>query len=47
MAQLIDGLCRRYHQPPSVILQEDASYVMHMLTLADAASEDKEEEDLG
>jgi len=32
-AELVDGLCQRWGQPPSVILQEDAGYVLRMLTI--------------
>ena len=36
-AELVDGLCQRWGQPPSVILQEDAGYVLRMLAILAAA----------
>src|SRR3972149_88826 len=32
-AELVDGLCQRWGQPPSVILRENAGYVLRMLTI--------------
>ena len=32
-AELVDGLCQRWGQPPSVILAEDAHYVLRMLAV--------------
>ena len=32
-AELVDGLCQRWGVPPSVVLQEDAHYILRMLTI--------------
>lgn len=32
---MIDGLCQRYSCPPSVILQEDADYVLGLVQLVE------------
>ena len=31
--ELVDGLCQRWGVPPSVVLQEDAHYILRMLTI--------------
>ena len=36
-AELVDGLCQRWGVPPSVVLQEDAGYVLRMLAIIAAA----------
>ena len=36
-AELVDGLCQRWGVPPSVVLQEDAGYVLRMLAILGAA----------
>lgn len=33
VAEIIDGLCQRWGQPPSVIVKEDAAYVMQMMAV--------------
>lgn len=41
-AELVDGLCQRWGVPPSVVLQEDAGYVLQMLAiLAEAKPPEK------
>lgn len=40
-AQLVDGLCQRWGQPPDVILRQDAHYVLRMLALVNAAQDKK------
>jgi len=41
-AELVDGLCQRWGVPPSVILAEDAGYVLRMLAiLAEAKPPEK------
>lgn len=35
-AALVDGLCRRYSQPPSVILAEDVSMLQRLAIMAAA-----------
>ena len=32
-AELVDGLCQRWGQPPSIILREDAHYIFRMMTI--------------
>ena len=32
-AELVDGLCQRWGQPPSVILRENAHYILSMMTI--------------
>jgi len=32
-AELVDGLCQRWGQPPSLILQEDAGYILQMMAI--------------
>ena len=32
-AELVDGLSQRWSVPPSVVLQEDAGYILRMLAI--------------
>jgi len=36
-AELVDGLCQRWGVPPSVILSEDAGYILRMMAILAAA----------
>ena len=36
-AELVDGLCQRWGVPPSVVLQEDAGYILQMMATLAAA----------
>ena len=41
---MIDGLCQRYHCPPSQILEEDSGLILQMMKILDAAGDNEQPE---